>query len=73
MCPTGSPKSMQWAQVHRLQPCIMRGTRQCADLCLQAPAGCCTIRKQVSAIKHRLNVLKVLASVAFRTSPQPID
>ena len=37
-------------QVHRLQPCIMRGTRQSADLCLRAATGCCRIRKQVGAI-----------------------
>lgn len=37
-------------QVHRLQPCIMRSTRQSADLCLRAPTGCCRIRKQVGAI-----------------------
>jgi hypothetical protein len=36
----------------------MRGTRQNADLCLQAPTGCCTVRKQVGAIKLLLKSLK---------------
>ena len=56
MCPKGSPKAMQRAADKctgsNYVSCVVPG--HSADLCLQAPTGCCTIRKQIGAIRQLL-------------------